>query len=140
MSRARCDQMLKELSNWGRWGKDDQLGALNLITPAKRQQAIALAKSGTQMSLGHDTLTPPFELKMFIEPANSAPMPFVHDRVEIDFHGGCFQALDVSTGTFLWKANLGAQIVNGPMTYAVDGKQYVVTISGQSIVAFGLRD
>ena len=27
-------------SNWGRWGKDDQLGALNLITPEKRKQAI----------------------------------------------------------------------------------------------------
>ena len=53
---------------------------------------------------------------------------------------GYFQVLDARTGTFLWKTNLGAQIVNGPMTYAVDGKQYVVTIAGQSIVAFGLRD
>ena len=26
----------KELSNWGRWGKDDQLGAMNLVTEAKR--------------------------------------------------------------------------------------------------------
>jgi len=25
---------LKELSNWGRWGADDELGAANLITPA----------------------------------------------------------------------------------------------------------
>ena len=24
---------MEELSNWGRWGKTDQLGALNLITP-----------------------------------------------------------------------------------------------------------
>jgi alcohol dehydrogenase (cytochrome c) len=53
---------------------------------------------------------------------------------------GYFQALDARTGSFLWKTNLGAQIVNGPMTYAVDGKQYVVTIAGQSIVAFALRD
>jgi len=53
---------------------------------------------------------------------------------------GYFQALDARTGTFLWKTNLGAQIVNGPITYAVEGKQYVATISGQSIVVFGLRD
>jgi alcohol dehydrogenase (cytochrome c) len=53
---------------------------------------------------------------------------------------GYFQVLDARTGTFLWKTNLGAQIVNGPMTYAVDGKQYVVTIAGQSLVAFALRD
>lgn len=44
-------QWIKDLSNWGRWGKDDELGALNLITPAKRQQALALAKSGTVVSL-----------------------------------------------------------------------------------------
>jgi|GraSoiStandDraft_10_1057309.scaffolds.fasta_scaffold26889_1 alcohol dehydrogenase (cytochrome c) len=53
---------------------------------------------------------------------------------------GYFQALDARTGTFLWKTNLGAQIVNGPITYAVDGKQYVATISGQSLVVFGLRE
>jgi kynurenine formamidase len=42
------------LSNWGRWGKDDQLGALNLITAAKRQQAAALVRTGTVVSLSRD--------------------------------------------------------------------------------------
>jgi len=45
---------LKELSNWGRWGTDDELGAANLITPAKRKQALALAKEGLPVSLAHD--------------------------------------------------------------------------------------
>ena len=36
----------KELSNWGRWGADDELGAANFITPAKRKQAAALVKEG----------------------------------------------------------------------------------------------
>ena len=40
----------------------------------------------------------------------------------------------------LWKASLGGQIANGPITYSVDGKQYVSTISGNSLVTFGLRD
>lgn len=31
---------------------------------------------------------------MLIEPDNTAPMPFVHDRVEIDFHGGLYTHLD----------------------------------------------
>ena len=53
---------------------------------------------------------------------------------------GYFQALDARTGALLWKSNLGGQIVNGPMTYAVDGKQYVATIAGHSLVAFALRD
>ena len=33
MTKADVERQIKELSNWGRWGKDDQLGALNLITP-----------------------------------------------------------------------------------------------------------
>lgn len=45
---------LKELSNWGRWGADDELGAANLITPAKRKQALATAKEGVTISLAHD--------------------------------------------------------------------------------------
>jgi kynurenine formamidase len=45
---------MKELSNWGRWGNDDELGAANLITPAKRKQALALAKEGLPISLAHD--------------------------------------------------------------------------------------
>ena len=39
-TRADFDRLMKELSNWGRWGKDDQMGAVNLITPAKRKQAV----------------------------------------------------------------------------------------------------
>ena len=53
---------------------------------------------------------------------------------------GYFQALDARTGELVWKASLGGQIINGPMTYEVDGKQYVAIISGHSLSAFSLRD
>ena len=53
---------------------------------------------------------------------------------------GYFQALDARTGKLLWKASLGSQIVNGPITYEVDGKQYVATISGLSLCVFALRE
>jgi alcohol dehydrogenase (cytochrome c) len=53
---------------------------------------------------------------------------------------GYFYALDARTGVNLWKASLGGQIVNGPITYAVDGKQYVAVISGNSLIAFALKD
>ena len=42
---------IRQRNNWGRWGKDDQLGALNFITPAKRREAMALAKDGIVVSL-----------------------------------------------------------------------------------------
>jgi alcohol dehydrogenase (cytochrome c) len=53
---------------------------------------------------------------------------------------GYFQALDARDGTLLWKASLGAQIVSGPITFAIDGKQYVTAISGLSLCVFGLRE
>ena len=43
VTQAQVSSWMTELSNWGRWGDDDQLGALNLITPEKRKQAAALA-------------------------------------------------------------------------------------------------
>jgi alcohol dehydrogenase (cytochrome c) len=53
---------------------------------------------------------------------------------------GYFHALDARTGELLWKASLGGQIVNAPISYAIGGKQYVATISGNNLVAFALRD
>ena len=53
---------------------------------------------------------------------------------------GYFYALDARTGAELWRTSLGGQIVNGPIAYAVDGRQYVSVISGNSLVTFGLRE
>ena len=53
---------------------------------------------------------------------------------------GYFQALNARTGELLWKASLGGQIANGPMTYEVDGTQYVAVIAGHSLSVFALRD
>src|SRR6266478_626284 len=43
--------MEQSLSNWGRWGKDDERGTLNLVTPEKTKQALALVKDGVVVSL-----------------------------------------------------------------------------------------
>jgi kynurenine formamidase len=55
-TEADFNRALKELSNWGRWGNDDELGAANLITTAKRKQALALAREGLTISLAHDVV------------------------------------------------------------------------------------
>ena len=52
-TRAEVVQMMKDISNWGRWGKDDEIGTFNLITPAVRKAAIALVKEGISVSLAH---------------------------------------------------------------------------------------
>jgi len=55
-SKEELERWMKELSNWGRWGKDDQLGTVNLITPEKRKQAASLVKSGIVVSLAPQTM------------------------------------------------------------------------------------
>ena len=82
----------KDLSNWGRWGKDDQIGALNLITSAKRKQAAALVKEGVSVSMSGDLDTEkavdnpnPFELKM---------LTIGSDQISSNYHGIAHTHLD----------------------------------------------
>lgn len=49
----------RELSNWGRWGARDQLGTLNLVTPAKRAAAAAGLRSGRSVSCARALDTAP---------------------------------------------------------------------------------
>ena len=51
-SDATICAWFNELSNWGRWGPGDLLGTLNLITPQKRLEALALARHGEPISCG----------------------------------------------------------------------------------------
>ena len=97
VTKEQFERWMSELSNWGRWGKEDQLGAANLVTPDKRKKAAALVRTGTNVSLGHDVIT---------EKASDAPNPYVlqmtvsperqnaTDRFDIDYHGGTFSHLD----------------------------------------------
>src|SRR5262245_60118392 len=54
VTKDQFDRWMTELSNWGRWGKEDEVGALNLITAAKRKQAASLVKTGTTVSLARE--------------------------------------------------------------------------------------
>ncbi len=53
---------------------------------------------------------------------------------------GQFTALDAKTGKVLWHFNTGGLITAGPMTYSVDGKQYVAIGSYANVFAFALPD
>ncbi len=92
VSRADFDRWKKELSNWGRWGSNDELGAANLITPAKRRQAAGLVKEGFSVSLARETDS---------EKAVDNPDPFEHrmltigtDRIGVIPHGVAHTHLD----------------------------------------------
>lgn len=51
VTKEQYARWVTQLSNWGRWGPDDEMGTLNLVTPAKRKQAAALVKDGVAVSL-----------------------------------------------------------------------------------------
>jgi alcohol dehydrogenase (cytochrome c) len=53
---------------------------------------------------------------------------------------GYFHALDARSGAVLWKTSLGGQVASGPMTFQVDGKQYITVAAGHSLFTFALRD
>src|SRR5262249_41851073 len=57
VTKAEYERWQKELSNWGRWGKNDEMGTLNLITAAKRKQASSLVKDGVLVSMASNEST-----------------------------------------------------------------------------------
>lgn len=89
---------MTELSNWGRWGADDELGTLNLVTPEKRRGALALATVGVSVSLSHTYLTEPdveatspvgYEML-----GPDRPGPFRSDRYTFAYHGYAHSHMD----------------------------------------------
>jgi kynurenine formamidase len=48
---AEFDRIFESVKNWGRWGPDDQLGTLNLLTPERVRAAAGLVRSGRRVSM-----------------------------------------------------------------------------------------
>src|SRR5580693_1438897 len=89
---AEYERWKKDLSNWGRWGNDDEIGALNLITPEKRKAAAALVREGFSVSLAGDADTVqavdnpnPYDVKM---------LGIGTDRIGVAYHGIAHTHLD----------------------------------------------
>ena len=51
---------------------------------------------------------------------------------------GYLMALQSDTGKLLWKVNTGSRIVTSPITYEIDGKQYLAMPSGAALLTFAL--
>ena len=96
VTQVEYNRWRQELSNWGRWGKDDQAGALNLITAAKRREAAGLVKDGTTVSLAVDVN----ESKSADNPnpyervVTAVGPPYAMDRLAVNYHGGAHTHLD----------------------------------------------
>ncbi len=92
VTKAELEKWKKELSNWGRWGKDDQIGALNLITADKKKAAAALVKDGVSVSMSRN-----FDTKESVEntsPAQHKMLGIGMDEIGIRFHGYAHSHMD----------------------------------------------
>jgi alcohol dehydrogenase (cytochrome c) len=52
---------------------------------------------------------------------------------------GYFFGLDARNGSLLWKAALGGRVTSSPMTYSVNGRQYVAVCAGNSLFVWALK-
>jgi kynurenine formamidase len=104
VTKAQFDEWMTKLSNWGRWGKDDERGALNLITPEARRRAAALVKTGTTVSLSRqipaeEAPGTPGQPRPINQNGSGANVfliagDYLFERQEIEYHGGRLSHFD----------------------------------------------
>ncbi len=90
---------MQQISNWGRWGAEDELGTLNLIGPKERKAAAALVQAGVSISLSlelnkikDEVNTLPFEHQLRVEMFGGQKV--AGDRYAIDYHGASHTHMD----------------------------------------------
>ena len=111
---------LKTLSNWGRWGVDDELGTINLITPAKRAAAAGLVRDGVAVTGARPIVTDitadtTFQFMRFMvdsgEGRDTAPPERVRARrgagefIGMVFHGYTVTHID-TPAHFFWEGKI----------------------------------
>ena len=122
VTQAQFDRWKTELSNWGRWGKDDEKGTLNLITPAKRKQAAALVKEGVAISLARnaDTETAVDNNSPYEQVMRPVGKSSSGDRISVSFHGYAHTHLD----------GLGHHFIDGKLYNGFARDEYVTMEGG----------
>jgi alcohol dehydrogenase (cytochrome c) len=105
----------------------------NMVPPAYKTPAEG---NGAVMAIEPQTGEIKWEFKMVDYPQSGV----LTTASDLLFSGGDgnFFALDARSGESLWEADLGALVGSGPMTYSVNGHQYVAVCSGSALYVFGL--
>ena len=139
LDQADIERLMDELSNWGRWGSDDQLGAANLITPEKRLEALALATEGITVSLAHrvlkdeaDDVPLPFGHSMLGVPDAEAASAFfggVSDNYQVSYHGYSHSHID-SLCHILHKGRMYNGVSQDTITEAGCSNASIVNLQG----------
>lgn len=104
-TEAEVKSWLTDRRNWGRWGADDQRGAINLITPAKRAAAARLVRSGRSVSLSRPFPKEPglnnyFPAQHYMRTLPRGRGGFAADYYGIFYHGVASTHLDALCHTW----------------------------------------
>ncbi|PYS33107.1 MAG: hypothetical protein DMG14_32525 [Acidobacteria bacterium] len=96
-----------------------------------------------QPSAGIKTLDPEtgktvWDFKLFQGSNNNGVMATAGGVLFTASREGNLIALDAVTGKFLWRYQTGGNMAASPMSFAVDGRQYIAVASGDSIYCFAL--
>jgi kynurenine formamidase len=132
VTEAEVLEMFESLSNWGRWGADDKLGTLNLITPEVTKAAAALVRHGRTVSLARtispkyapDNTNPPLHFMLASgEGAPAQGQGHSADWYGLACHGHSMTHLD-SLGHLFWNGKMyNGRLASrvGQATGAMDG-------------------
>jgi kynurenine formamidase len=91
--------VFESVKNWGRWGAEDEAGALNLITPAKRLEAARAIRVGRTVSCARELAVQPAAdnphpaLHMMIRGGDDCVLPGVGLETTMDFVGVAFHGM-----------------------------------------------
>jgi len=75
----------------------------------------------------------------FVDVTDSGILTTATDLLFVGNREDHFYAVHAGTGKVLWRTSLGGAVASGPITYAVDGRQYVAVAAGNGLFVFGLR-
>lgn len=105
------ERWLSRVNNTGRWGADDEMGTLNLITPEMRRQAAATVRDGITVSLAHEIVPGP-------NPRAGAAISLAYGLARFDsvvtwgfdstivmFHGWAYSHIDALSHT-AWRGRM----------------------------------
>jgi kynurenine formamidase len=115
----RMRSIFESVKNWGRWGDDDEAGALNLITPAKRVEAAAAVVSGEVVSCSLPLAVKPAAdnphpaLHMMVRGGDDCLLPGVGFEMTSDFVGVAFHGMATSHIDALCHVFVDGQMYNG---------------------------
>ncbi len=111
--------VFESVKNWGRWGEEDEAGALNLITPAKRLEAARAMRLGRSVSCARELAVEPAAdnphpaLHMMIRGGDDCVLPGIGLETTMDFVGVAFHGMATTHIDALCHVLVDGQMYNG---------------------------